>query len=72
MIVGGSHEDIPFYSTDPVTNIEFFPPKDNGVPRSLAFLERSLPVNLFPRFGVAIRYLFHSADIIVFQSVLPT
>ncbi|KAG6884479.1 hypothetical protein C0993_010688 [Termitomyces sp. T159_Od127] len=28
---------------------EFFPPKDNGVARPSTFLERSLPVNLFPR-----------------------
>ncbi|KDR68319.1 hypothetical protein GALMADRAFT_231487 [Galerina marginata CBS 339.88] len=49
MIVGGIHEDTPFYNTDPVNNLEFFPSKDKGVPRPLAFLERSLPVNLFPR-----------------------
>ncbi|KAF8149331.1 glyoxal oxidase precursor [Crassisporium funariophilum] len=49
MIVGGIHEDTPFYNTDPVNSIEFFPPKDGGVPRLSAFLERSLPVNLFPR-----------------------
>jgi len=49
MVVGGIHEDTPFYNTDPVNNIEFFPPKDGSVPRPLAFLERSLPVNLFPR-----------------------
>ncbi|KAF8192156.1 glyoxal oxidase N-terminus-domain-containing protein [Pholiota molesta] len=49
MIVGGIHEDTPFYNTDPVNSFEFFPPKDNGVPRPSAFLERTLPVNLFPR-----------------------
>ncbi|KAF9554606.1 copper radical oxidase [Agrocybe pediades] len=49
MVVGGTHEDTPFYNTDPVNNIEFFPSKDNGATRPLAFLERSLPVNLFPR-----------------------
>jgi hypothetical protein len=49
MIVGGMHEDTPFYNTDPANSIEFFPPKDAGVPRASAFLERSLPVNLFPR-----------------------
>ncbi|KAF8157800.1 glyoxal oxidase precursor [Crassisporium funariophilum] len=49
MIVGGIHERTPFYNTDPVNNFEFFPPKDGGVPRPSAFLERSLPTNLFPR-----------------------
>ncbi|KAJ6595819.1 glyoxal oxidase N-terminus-domain-containing protein [Mycena vulgaris] len=49
MIVGGTHEGTPFYNTDPVNNIEFFPKKDGGIPRPSAFLERSLPVNLFPR-----------------------
>ncbi|PPQ66520.1 hypothetical protein CVT24_007067 [Panaeolus cyanescens] len=49
MVVGGIHEDTPFYNTDPVNSIEFFPSKDGGVPRPSAFLERSLPVNLFPR-----------------------
>ncbi|KAJ7683039.1 glyoxal oxidase precursor [Mycena rosella] len=49
MIVGGIHEGTPFYNTDPVNNFEFFPKKDGGVPRPSAFLERSLPVNLFPR-----------------------
>ncbi|KAJ3517317.1 hypothetical protein NLJ89_g578 [Agrocybe chaxingu] len=49
MVVGGIHEDTPFYNTDPVNNFEFFPPKDGGVPRPSAFLERSLPANLFPR-----------------------
>ncbi|KAJ6627899.1 glyoxal oxidase N-terminus-domain-containing protein [Mycena sp. CBHHK59/15] len=49
MIVGGIHESTPFYNTDPVNNFEFFPKKDGGVPRPSAFLERSLPVNLFPR-----------------------
>ncbi|KAJ6605259.1 glyoxal oxidase N-terminus-domain-containing protein [Mycena vulgaris] len=49
MIVGGIHEGTPFYNTDPVNSFEFFPKKDGGVPRQSAFLERSLPVNLFPR-----------------------
>ncbi|KAJ7485306.1 glyoxal oxidase N-terminus-domain-containing protein [Mycena latifolia] len=49
MIVGGIHESTPFYNTDPVNNFEFFPKKDGGVPRPSAFLERSVPVNLFPR-----------------------
>ncbi|KAF5317811.1 hypothetical protein D9619_012583 [Psilocybe cf. subviscida] len=49
MVVGGIHEDTPFYNTDPVNSFEFFPSKDGGVPRPSAFLERSLPVNLFPR-----------------------
>ncbi|KAJ6514702.1 glyoxal oxidase precursor [Mycena vulgaris] len=49
MIVGGIHEGTPFYNTDPVNSFEFFPKKDGGVPRPSAFLERSLPVNLFPR-----------------------
>ncbi|KAJ7178622.1 glyoxal oxidase N-terminus-domain-containing protein [Mycena crocata] len=49
MIVGGIHESTPFFNDDPVNNFEFFPKKDGGVPRPSAFLERSLPVNLFPR-----------------------
>ena len=50
MVIGGMHEGTPFYNTDPVNSIEFFPPKDGGVPRLSAFLERSLPANLFPRY----------------------
>ena len=50
MIIGGMHESTPFYNTDPVNSIEFFPPKDGGVPRPSAFLQRSLPANLFPRY----------------------
>lgn len=49
MVVGGIHEETPFYNTDPVNSFEFFPKKDGGVPRPSAFLERSLPGNLFPR-----------------------
>ena len=49
MIVGGMHEDTPFFNTDPANSIEFFPPKDNGVPRDSPFLARTVPVNLFPR-----------------------
>ncbi|KAF8987234.1 copper radical oxidase [Cyathus striatus] len=49
MIVGGIHEETPFYNTDPVNSFEFFPPKDNGVARPSAFLARTVPTNLFPR-----------------------
>jgi hypothetical protein len=49
MIIGGTHEDTPFYNTDPVNSFEFFPPKDNGVARPSAFLARTVPTNLFPR-----------------------
>ncbi|KAJ7165640.1 glyoxal oxidase N-terminus-domain-containing protein [Mycena crocata] len=49
LIVGGTHEATPFYNIDPVNSFEFFPSKDGGVPRLSAFLERSLPSNLFPR-----------------------
>ncbi|KAI0832917.1 glyoxal oxidase N-terminus-domain-containing protein [Trametes gibbosa] len=48
LIVGGMHEDTPFYNTDPALSFEFFPPKES-TPRPSAFLERSLPSNLFPR-----------------------
>ncbi|KAJ7174593.1 glyoxal oxidase N-terminus-domain-containing protein [Mycena filopes] len=41
--------DDTFYNTDPVNSFEFFPSKDGGIPRPSAFLERSLPANLFPR-----------------------
>ncbi|KAJ7595106.1 glyoxal oxidase N-terminus-domain-containing protein [Mycena floridula] len=49
MVVGGIHERTPFYNNDSVSNFEFFPKKDNGVPRPSSFLNRSLPANLFPR-----------------------
>ncbi|EJD50467.1 glyoxal oxidase precursor [Auricularia subglabra TFB-10046 SS5] len=49
MIVGGTHVNANFYNVDPANSFEFFPPKDGGVPRPSAFLERSLPANLFPR-----------------------
>ncbi|TFK65670.1 glyoxal oxidase precursor [Pluteus cervinus] len=49
MVVGGIHEDTPFYNTDPVNSFEFFPSKDGGVPRPSDFLARTVPVNLFPR-----------------------
>jgi hypothetical protein len=44
------HESTPFDNTDPVNGIEFFPPKDGGVPRASSFLQRSLPANF--SFGV--------------------
>lgn len=49
MVVGGIHNNTPFFNTDPVNNFEFVPKKDGGVPRPSPFLERSLPANLFPR-----------------------
>jgi len=49
LIVGGIHERTPFYNTDPVNNFEFFPPKDDGIPRNSTFLANSGPANLFPR-----------------------
>jgi len=49
LIVGGIHEETPFYNTDPENSVEFFPKKDNGVPRPLLFLNHTLPTNLFPR-----------------------
>ncbi|KAH9480911.1 Aldehyde oxidase GLOX [Psilocybe cubensis] len=49
IVVGGMHEDTPFYNTDPANTIEFFPPKDNGAARPSPFLERTVPGNLFPR-----------------------
>lgn len=49
MIVGGSHELVAFANIHPTNSLEFFPKKDGGVPRPLEVLERSLPVNLFPR-----------------------
>ncbi|KAF9011683.1 copper radical oxidase [Hymenopellis radicata] len=44
-----THAPAAFYNIDPANTFEFFPPKDGGVPRSSAFLERTLPTNLFPR-----------------------
>ncbi|KAJ7580142.1 glyoxal oxidase N-terminus-domain-containing protein [Mycena floridula] len=49
IIVGGIHTSTPFYNNDSASSFEFFPAKDGGVPRPSAFLERSLPTNLFPR-----------------------
>ncbi|KAH9884941.1 glyoxal oxidase N-terminus-domain-containing protein [Cubamyces lactineus] len=48
IIVGGMHEDTPFYNTDPALSFEFFPQKES-TPRPSEFLNRSLPANLFPR-----------------------
>lgn len=49
MVTGGSRDQTAFYNDDPVNSIEFFPPKDGGVPRPFPFLEETLPANLFPR-----------------------
>ncbi|KAJ3901668.1 glyoxal oxidase precursor [Lentinula edodes] len=49
MIIGGTHEETPFYNTDPENSFEFFPPKDNGQTRFSPFLARTVPTNLFPR-----------------------
>ncbi|KAI0686469.1 glyoxal oxidase N-terminus-domain-containing protein [Cytidiella melzeri] len=49
MIIGGTHVSANFYNIDPENSFEFFPPKDGGAVRPSAFLERSLPANLFPR-----------------------
>ncbi|KIJ53696.1 copper radical oxidase [Sphaerobolus stellatus SS14] len=49
MIIGGTHVPTPFYNTDPANTFEFFPPKDNGVPRPSPFLVKSGLANLFPR-----------------------
>ena len=48
LIVGGTHVNAAFYNVDPENSYEFFPPKEDTV-RPSAFLERSLPSNLFPR-----------------------
>ncbi|PIL37696.1 hypothetical protein GSI_01390 [Ganoderma sinense ZZ0214-1] len=48
LIVGGTHVNANFYNVDPENSFEFFPPKESTV-RPSAFLERSLPANLFPR-----------------------
>lgn len=49
MVVGGMHGLATFYNVDPANSFEFFPKKDNGIPRPSPFLERTLPANLFPR-----------------------
>ncbi|KAF4598452.1 hypothetical protein EYR38_006854 [Pleurotus pulmonarius] len=48
LIVGGTHVNAAFYNIDPANTFEFFPAKES-TPRPSAFLERSLPSNLFPR-----------------------
>ena len=52
MVIGGIHVPTSFYNSEDLAanSVEFFPPKDGGVPRPSAFLQRSLPANLFPRF----------------------
>ncbi|KAF5364821.1 hypothetical protein D9758_009313 [Tetrapyrgos nigripes] len=51
MIVGGIHIPTIFFNTpeEAANTFEFFPPKDGGIPRPSAFLDRSMPANLFPR-----------------------
>ncbi|KAJ3555853.1 hypothetical protein NM688_g2347 [Phlebia brevispora] len=51
MVIGGIHVNTDFYNSEGLaaSTIEFFPPKDGGVPRPSAFLNRTLPANLFPR-----------------------
>ncbi|KAI0316193.1 glyoxal oxidase precursor [Amylostereum chailletii] len=49
MIVGSSRTNAIFYNPAPENSFEFFPPKDNGTVRPSAFLERTLPANMFPR-----------------------
>ena len=48
LIAGGMHVEAIFYNVDPENSFEFFPRKEETV-RPSAFLERSLPANLFPR-----------------------
>ncbi|EIW61178.1 glyoxal oxidase precursor [Trametes versicolor FP-101664 SS1] len=48
LIIGGTHVNENFYNLHPANSFEFFPRKEN-TPRPSAFLERSLPANLFPR-----------------------
>nr|VWP02011.1 C2H2-type domain-containing protein [Ganoderma boninense] len=48
LIVGGMHEQAHFYNTDSASSFEFFPRKEQTA-RPSAFLQRSLPANLFPR-----------------------
>ena len=48
MIVGGTHVNANFYNVDPENSFEFFPRKEDTV-RPSAFLQRSLPSNMFPR-----------------------
>ncbi|KAI0086255.1 glyoxal oxidase N-terminus-domain-containing protein [Irpex rosettiformis] len=49
MIMGGSQVNSVFYNIQPENSFEFFPSKDGGAVRPSAFLERTLPANLFPR-----------------------
>jgi hypothetical protein len=49
MILGGTHEAVPFFNVDPVNSFEFFPKKDGGAVRDSPFLARTVPANLFPR-----------------------
>jgi hypothetical protein len=49
MIAGGA-ENNTFYNVNATNSFEFFPKKDGGVPRESAFLKRSEPVNMFPRY----------------------
>ncbi|THV04609.1 glyoxal oxidase precursor [Dendrothele bispora CBS 962.96] len=51
MVIGGSNNQSSFWNTPDLAenSIEFWPSKDGGVPRPSEFLERTIPVNLFPR-----------------------
>ena len=51
MIIGGTHDETPFFNVDPVNSFEFFPKKDNGGVRDSPFLARTVPANLFPRYA---------------------
>ncbi|KAF5364756.1 hypothetical protein D9758_009335 [Tetrapyrgos nigripes] len=65
MIIGGIMVNTPFFSTQNLSasTFEFFPQKDRGVPRPSAFLDRSLPANLFPRgFGLPDGKVFIAAN----------
>ena len=48
LVAGGMHVQAVFYNVDPENSFEFFPRKEDAV-RPSAFLEKSLPANLFPR-----------------------
>ena len=48
LVVGGTHVNAGFYNVDPENSFEFFPRKEDTV-RPSAFLQRTLPSNMFPR-----------------------
>ncbi|KXN85789.1 hypothetical protein AN958_10835 [Leucoagaricus sp. SymC.cos] len=69
MVVGGMREATTFNNDDSINSIEFFPPKDGGVPRSSEFLARTLPANLFPKYVENFVILIMTFEWLIFMAI---